>query len=125
MVAATANSSGERCEFCQAFTLYSLAGGNEYRHQPTLSALKDSAFNGCDFCALLWHCFSETVSSDALAAAMKGSDQQIIIRPNRLNMKLAPALDGHSAFDELWVEVGEYEENRTWVTVELFTLRRK
>ena len=119
------DNSQERCTPCRAFTLFSLAGGNEYKHHPSLASLKVSALNGCDFCKLLWHCFITSTSEDALATAMKGENQQIIIRPNSVNMKTKPALDKHAAFDELWVDVGEDLEHKIFTTVELFTSRRK
>lgn len=115
----------DRCTICRAFTLLSIAGGHEYEHHPSLTALETSADNGCDFCELLWHCVRIANSEEAVATAMKMENQQIIIRANSTNRKIMPALANHSAFDELWIYVGEEGASAAWVRIELFTSRRK
>jgi hypothetical protein len=117
----------DRCTLCRAFTLLSIAGGHVYEHHPTLIALETSAHNRCDFCELLWHCVRTANSEEAVTTAMKMENQQIIIRANSTNMKIMPALANHSAFDELWINVGEEgaSARATWVRIELFTSRRK
>jgi hypothetical protein len=117
----------DRCTICRAFTLLSVAGGHVYEHHPTLTALETSVHNGCDFCELLWHCVRTANSEEAVATAMKMENQQIIIRANSMNMKIMPTLSNHSAFDELWIDVGEEgaSAHATLVRIELFTSRRK
>ncbi|TVY17527.1 hypothetical protein LARI1_G008554 [Lachnellula arida] len=56
---------------------------------------------------------------EVLCTAMKKDNQQICIMPNSPNGRTHSALDGHSAFDELWVKLGEDD----WTRVELFTTR--
>jgi hypothetical protein len=119
------NDPQNRCALCRAFTLLLIAGGNVYEHYQTLSALQNSALNGCDFCKLLWHCLTRATNEAAIAAATKMENQQILIRGNEINMRITPALNNFSAFDELWVQVGEEEGQGTYDRIDLFTSRRK
>jgi hypothetical protein len=58
---------------------------------------------------------------------MKKENQQITIKANSTNMKIMPALDNYSAFDELLVNVGKEggPEQSIWARIELFTSRGK
>jgi hypothetical protein len=116
-----------RCTSCRAFILLSVAAGNAYEHYPTLATLETSANNGCDFCGLLWHCIRTGNSETAVATVMKKENQQITIKANSTNMKIMPALDNYSAFDELLVNVGKEggPEQSIWARIELFTFRGK
>ena len=67
------------------------------------------------------------MSEAAVATALKMDHQPIMIKGNSTNRNIMPTLDNYSAFDELWINVGEEGGPAvgTWARIELFTARRK
>lgn len=103
------NAQRERCLLCQAFTLISLTGANEYKHHSSIAFLQGSAENGCRCCNFLLHCITTSTSKDDFEKIIQRSNQQIIIRQNGHNKELAPILGNCPGFDELFIGIEKDE----------------
>ena len=65
------------CRFCQNFLIKSILT-EDYKHQPSLSALRLSSLDGCDLCRLIWD--SYFAEQSAFGQAIVATDDSSAVR---------------------------------------------
>ena len=116
------------CLFCQKFSIKSILT-EDYKHQPSLSALRLSSLDGCDLCRLIWDSYcaernafeqaivatddSSAVRFKSLASAQLQRDFLSIFglvgEPESIRVTFGDDGEGTSELDDLSLDLVAYE----------------